>query len=44
MDNNETYRRGQSSYHLLYTDEQQNFEYALLVFEKVNKIFMEIDE
>ena len=29
---------------LLYTDEQQNFEDALLVFEKVNKIFMEIDE
>ena len=29
---------------LLYTDEQQNFEDALVVFEKVNKIFMEIGE
>jgi hypothetical protein len=29
---------------LLYTDEQQDFDDALLVFEKINNIFAEMDE
>ena len=29
---------------LLYTDKKQNFDYALQVLEKINNLFIEIDE